>query len=181
MKNSNTKLEKHIEAFKTEALMMLRIQLAFDRISRLNDLKNISRSDFVDRLISLKTIENDLTIRICKFDDTTKGVHSFPKAKSELAPDHPYKSAITEKILEFSELISQLKKVRRNTKLAHLQVGSEDNEYEVKYNFTPAIKLIVQIIDLMSCARINYKWSDGQHEKFDLRHDVLKDSFNKTN
>ena len=35
-----TTLTNHIEAFKTEALMLLRFQLAFNRIRDFNDFKN---------------------------------------------------------------------------------------------------------------------------------------------
>jgi hypothetical protein len=170
-----TTLTNHINAFTTETLMLLRFQFSLNRISKFNNLQSITRSDFVDKLISLKAIENDLVIRICKFDDDTKGVHSFPKAILEIPKTHVNRNKIENKIGQFKQLIDKLKKVRRHTQLAHLKIDTKDDDYEIRYNLTPAIEMIVEIIDLMSNTKINYHWSDGQHEKFDLRYEVLKD------
>lgn len=155
-------------------LMILRFQLAFNRISEFAELHKISRSDFVDKLIALKTIENDLLMRICKFDDDTKGVHSFSKALLEINSSHPNKTEIVEKIKNFRKNITPLKRNRRHTKLAHLKIGEIDNDYEVRYDFIPIIKLMVTITDLMNEKIVEYKWSDGRHEKFDLRIEILK-------
>ena len=76
----------------------------------MEDINNISRSNLVDKLISLKSIENDLSIRICKFDDDTKGVHSFNKAINEVSDQHPNKKELIKKIAEFSQLIKDVKK-----------------------------------------------------------------------
>jgi hypothetical protein len=168
-----TSLKNHIEAFKSEAGMLLRFQLAIKRISKFEDRNQISRSDLVDRLIALKALENDILIRICKLDDTTKGVHSFPKALNEIDDSHPNKDLIFKNVKLFSQLISKVKSERRHTQLAHLKIGVEDNDYEIRYDFSPVIKLIVDLIDLMSTDSIKYKWSDGQYEKFDLRHEIF--------
>jgi hypothetical protein len=125
--------------------------------------------------VALKAIENDLLIRVCKFDDETHGVHSFPKAAREIGESHVNKLSIHKKVKQFSTLISKVKKERRHTKLAHLKIGVEDNDYDIRYDFTPAIKSIVELIDLLNVEKVNYKWSDGQYEKFDLRHEVLKE------
>jgi hypothetical protein len=168
-----TILSNHIQAFQTEVLMLLRFQFAFNRISKFNNLNKISRSNFVDKLISLKAIENDLVIRICKFDDDTKGVHSFQKAIIEVATGNLKKNEIEIKFREFKELIKDIKHIRRHTKLAHLKIGNIDDEYEVKYNFIPAIRLIIEIVNLMNGESMSYTWSDGRYEKFDLRKEVL--------
>jgi len=168
-----TTLTNHLEALKTEAQMLLRFQLTLNRISNGIDIHTISRSEFVDKLISLKAIENDLLIRICKFDDDNKGVHSFINALIEISTLHPNKVEIDKKVSKFSQMISKVKKQRRHTQLAHLRIGVEDNDYEVRYNFTPAIKIIIDIIDLMNKTKVSYKWNDGQNEKFDLRQEVL--------
>ncbi|WP_452226810.1 hypothetical protein [Lacinutrix cladophorae] len=171
-----TSLTNHISAFKGEMLMILRFQLAYDRIFKFNDLHKISRSDFVDRLIALKTIENDLLVRICKFDDDTKGVHSFNKAILELNSTHQNQKEIIEKIKVFHKSITPLKRNRRHTKIAHLKIGEEDGDYEVKYDFVPIIKLMIKIIDLMNNKEVGYKWKDGRYEKFDLRTEILKET-----
>lgn len=170
-----TTLANHIEAFKEEALLMLRFQLAYNRISKFKNIQKIGRSDLVDQLISLKAIENDLAIRICKFDDDTKGVHSFKKAVQEIPDSHLNKIEILEKIKLFSFSIKDLKTNRRHTKLAHLKIGMIDGEYDLKYNFVPIISLIIEIIDLINCAKVSYNWNDGSHEKFDLRIEVLNE------
>ncbi len=171
-----TTLSNHINALITEAEMILRFQLALNRIMKFDDLNSISRSNFIDRLISLKAIENDLVIRICKFDDTTRGVHSFKKALNEIPTTHLNKSEITKKISEFSQLISKLKNERRHNRLAHLKIGVEDNDYQLRYNLIPAIKLIVHIIDLMKNTKIQYNWKDGKYEEFDLRKEILNET-----
>lgn len=171
-----TTLSNHIEAFKTEALMLLRFQLAFNRIRNFKDFKNISRSDYVDKLISLKSIENDLLIRICKFDDMRKGVHSFKRAELEISKNHSNRTELLESIKKFSGLVSKIKNERRHKQLAHLKIGIEDNEYEIRFDFVPVIHLIVKIIDLMNLSEINYEWSDGKYEKFDLRKEILNNN-----
>lgn len=156
--------------------MLLRFQLAFNRIIRFENFSSkMSRSDYVDQRISLKTIENDLLIRICKFDDDRKGVHSFKKAIAEIPNTHPHKIEINEKTKLFSKMIAGAKQKRRNEKLAHLKIGLEDNEYEIRYNLIPTIKLMIDIIDLMFEKKVSYQWSDGQYEKFDLRKEVLRE------
>ncbi len=170
-----TTLSNHIDAFRTEALMLLRFQLAFNRILRFENFNEMSRSNYVDQRLSLKAIENDLVIRICKFDDDRKGVHSFKKAINEIQNTHPHKPEIVEKVKIFSKMIAKAKQERRHEKLAHLKIGIEDNEYEVRYNLIPTIKLMIDIIDLMFEKKISYEWSDGQYEKFDLRKEVLRE------
>jgi predicted RNA-binding protein with RPS1 domain len=170
-----TTLSHHIDALQGESLMLLRFQLAYNRISGFSDFQDISRSEFVDRWLALKAIENDLVVRICKFDDDTKGVHSFKKAINELTATHPNKNQIKEKTKQFSQLIRDLKQSRRNENLAHLKIGKEDLQYDPKYNLIPAIKLIIEIVDLMTDNRVKYEWNDGQYEKFDLRKEVLKE------
>ncbi|RYX81159.1 hypothetical protein EON73_04975 [bacterium] len=71
-------------------------------------------------------------------------------------------------------MIKDLKEQRRHKELAHLEIGQFDNDFEVKYDLLPAIKLIAEIIDLMNEAIINYPWSDGKYEKYDLRKEVLE-------
>lgn len=170
-----TTLSNHIDALKSESLMLLRFQLASNRISKFNDFNDITRSEFVDRFIALKAIENDMAVRICKFDDDTKGVHSFKKAVAEITSEHPNKNEIEQKVKQFSSFIGDVKQKRRNEKLAHLKIGSRDNQYDPQYNFTPAIKLILEIIDLMADNKILYTWSDGQYEQFDLRKEILNE------
>ena len=170
-----TTLSNHLNAFRDEALFILRFQLAYNRIIKFEDLKEIGRSNFVDRILALKAIENDLVIRICKFDDDTKGVHSFKKAQLEIEHSHPNKQKINDLIKHFSLSINRLKNERRHKKLAHLQIGEIDSEYDLKYNLTPIIKLIIEIIDLINIKKINYEWSDGAYEKFNLRSLVLEE------
>lgn len=170
-----TSLTHHINAFKSEILMLLRFQFAFNRITKFSDIQKISRSDFVDKLISLKAIENDILIRVCKFDDNTKGVHSFTKALTEIPNTHPNKIEIKSKIKQFSKLIGPIKQKRRHQQLAHLKIGMEDNDYNIRYNFIPVIQLAVEIVDLMSEVKITYNWSDGRDEKVDLYQEVLSE------
>ena len=174
-------LASHIDAFRTEAQMLLRFQLAFKRISKFDDMNEMSRSDLVDRLIALKAIENDILIRVCKLDDKTKGVHSFPKALNEIGETHVNKNLIHDKVAQFSQLISKVKLDRRHIKLAHLKIGVEDNDYDVRYDFSPVIKAIVEVIDLMNIDKVNYKWSDGRYEKFDLRHEIFGETVEENN
>ena len=162
--------KEHIDAFRTEALMILRFQLAFDRIKEFKKFKTQSRSEFSDQLISLKTIENDLVMRICKFDDKGRNTHCFKNLDLSICENN---KKIKDEISKFSDLIQNIKQDRRHNQLAHLKKGSEDNQYEPKYNLKPAIRLIIEIIDLVNITPINYEWSDGSYEKYDLKKEVL--------
>lgn len=173
-----TSFSNHVLAFRDEAFMLLRFHLAFSRISQLHNIKRIGRSDFVDQLISLKAIENDMVIRICKFDDNTKGVHSFKKAINEIPINHPNKIEIIEKVKKFSLSIKNLKEHRRHKQLAHLTIGESDTEFEIKYNFCQILHLIIEIIDLMHKSEIKYTWKDGSHEIFNLKEELHKTAAN---
>ena len=166
-----TTLSNHIEAFREEALLILRFYIAYSRISKFEDFNLIGRTTFVDRIIALKAIENDLVIRICKFDDNRNGVHSFLKAKSEIPAGHKNIEAIKVETETFKNAINDLKK-RRHEKLAHLKIGEHDSEYEPKYDLLPPIKLIITIIDAINGEKVNYNWSDGRYEKYDLRNEL---------
>lgn len=168
-----TTLTNHIKAFKDESLMLLRFQLASDRLLSIEKFKRGSRADMVDTLIAIKAIENDMLIRICKFDDDTKGVHSLKKALLEITALHKNYSEIKMKVSEFVKLIKEVKEIRRHTQLAHLKIGSSDRQYKPEYDFLPAIKMIVDIVDLMNEKKIEYRWNDGSFEKYDLRKEVL--------
>lgn len=171
-----TTLTNHIKAFKREALLLLRFQLASNRMFTIEKLKAGSRSDFADTLLAIKAIENDMLIRISKFDDDTKGVHSFKKAIIEIPSTHPNAAEIKKKIKEFSEFISEVKNIRRHTQLAHLKIGTVDNDIQPRYEFTPVLQMIIDIIDLLDQQKVEYKWSDGRYEKHNLRIDVLKET-----
>lgn len=173
-----TTISNHLDAFINEASMLLRFQFAMNRIAKL-DNNNITRSDYVDRLIALKAIENDMLIRICKFNDkeSKDGVHSFNVIINEIASLHPNKQILEEKITHFKSLIKPLIE-RRHTQLAHLKIGIKDNEYGIRFNFLVVIKLIIEIIDLLNQDIICYKWSDGSQEKFDLREEIFSQSNN---
>lgn len=167
-------LVEHISAFKKEIKLLLRYYIAAKRILKFENYYEISRTYYVDLLVACKGIENDLVVRICKFEDTSKGVHSFQKAFLTLPKIHPHYEAIRVKIIEFGEFIKEIRDVRRHTELAHLKVDSQDNELGVKYDLLPAIKKIAEIVDLMNEAVIPYLWSDGKYEKYDLRKLLLE-------
>ena len=161
-------LTNHIDALKTEVLTILRFQAAHKRIFEFEDIQKISRIEFADRIIALKAIENDLVVRICKFADDTRGVHSFLKAIREFPSSSLNGPETMRKINEFQSSIKYIKK-RRHEKLAHLKIGELDDEYVPERDLLPVIKLIVEIIDLMCNEKVNYLWSDGRYEKYDLR------------
>jgi hypothetical protein len=170
IKNS---LESIVKSLSSEIQMLLRFQLAYDRIILFKDLENITRSDFVDRLIALKAIENDILIRICKFDDINKDSVSFRKIEP-LILEHKSKDIIIKNFEIFKSKIHELKKIRRNKQLAHLDYGYEDNDYQIKYDFRSILELLVKTVDIISEKEQIYIWKDGSNEKFNLVEEVLK-------
>ena len=176
-KRSKATLAEHILALKNEAFMLMRFYMAFDRISGPVDLTQKSRAYFVDRLISLKALENDMIIRICKFGDKRNDTHSFNNAFKEIQKTHPERSVIKSKIDTFLNAITQVQKERRHEQLAHLAIGQFDASFEPCYEFRSVVRLIVEIIDLMNGSRINYSWKDGSFELYDLRTEVIKEDF----
>ena len=170
-------LQKHVLAFRSEAMMLLRFQLASNRIFNLDDINRISRSDYVDRIISLKAIENDILIRICKFDDKRNNTHSFHNALKTIDKKFSNRKNLISQINKFSALINEIKQKRRHEQLAHLSFGQIDNQYYPEYNFIETINLIIEIIDIMNQKRFNYLWKDGSYEKFDLRNEILNNNY----
>jgi hypothetical protein len=166
MTQSTTALTDHLDAFRIEAMMLLRFQLAFLRIAKFKDFHQMSRTELIDRVISLKTIENDLVIRICKFDDHNQKAYSFNNLSLE---SHENRDQIERQVSEFKNCIREIKQKRRHEKLAHLKIGEIDNEYEPKFNLLPIIKIIITTIDLLNNSVVSYQWSDGSQEKYELR------------
>jgi hypothetical protein len=169
-------ITNHLGALQGECLMLLRFQLAFNRIVESLNPASGSRSEFVDKLISLKALENDMVIRLCKFDDKRRDVHSFHNLKKCLR-GHTNEVEINRQINMFSYAISEVKQLRRNDRLAHLNKGKIDQEYDVRLNVTPAIFNAVNILDLVSEKKCSYNWSDGRYEKYDLRKEVFEKTF----
>jgi hypothetical protein len=172
MGQKRTTLTSHIKAFKNEVLLLLRYYMAWDRIIKFDDIHRISRTEWADKMISLKCIENDLVVRISKFDDADAGVHSFPRALLELRASHPHNAEIINKIKEFQALIKDFKQKRRHETLAHLKIDSRDN-LKPMFDLLPSIKIIVEIVDLLDKKETGYYWSDGQFEKYNLRKELL--------
>jgi hypothetical protein len=170
----NNSLQSLIGTIASEIQMLLRFQLAYDRIFKFPDLKAISRSDFVDQIIALKAIENDMLIRICKLDDNSKDKRTIGLNKIKLlVDDHPSSDRIIKLINEFSNSIHQLKTIRRNKQVAHLDVGHVDNDYEPRYDFRSVLNHLVETLDLISQQERKYIWKDGSFEVFDLIEEVL--------
>jgi hypothetical protein len=159
MAQKKAPLSDHIIAFKAEIMLMLRFYISCKRILKFENFQEIGRTYYVDLLVACKAIENDLVVRICKFEDTSKGVHSFQKALLELPKSHKYHKSILEKVKEFSLFIKRIRDERRHNELAHLKIGSQDNELAVKYDVLPAIQKIAGIVDLMNVTPIPYLWS----------------------
>lgn len=172
MGQKRTTLSSHVEAFKNEVLLLLRYYMAWDRIIKFEDIRSMSRTEWADKMISLKCIENDLVVRISKFDDSDAGVHSFPRALLELPSTHENQTEIVTKTKEFQEHIKDIKQKRRHEVLAHLKIGSRDN-FRLSQDLLPTIKLISEIVDLLAKKEVSYNWSDGRYEKYDLRRELL--------
>ena len=124
-------IKASIEIFQSEILMILRFQIAYNRISKFENLSKIGRTEFVDLLISLKAIENDLLLRLCKLNDNTKGVFSFKKVK--LDTSHKNYKEIVELMSSYDNHIKETLIDRRNNQLAHL--GEEDNIYDLTFDY----------------------------------------------
>lgn len=174
MARKKISLTEHIKAFKKEIMLMLRFYISCKRILKFKNYHNISRTYYVDLLVACKAIENDLVVRICKFDDTSKGVYSFQKALVEIPKKHQHYMLIGDKVKEFSSFIKVIKDGRRHTELAHLKIGEQDNELHVRYDLLLPIQKIAEIVDLMNEIPIPYNWSDGRYEKYDLRKLLLE-------
>jgi len=164
-------LSDHVNAFKNESEMLLRYYLAWKRLQIFEDLNSISRTQMVDRIISIKCIENDLIIRISKLDDKDKKVHSFQRAILLLISTDDKINA-SKKLEEFVNQIKEIKQKRRHEILAHLKVGNIDT-YEPYFDLLPAIKTIIELTDLIAGNKINYNYSDGSFEKYELRKELL--------
>jgi hypothetical protein len=130
-------LADHISALRNEALMLLRYYIAFKRIVKFENFDNITRTEFVDQLVALKAIENDMVVRISKLDDRRKDVHSLPRALLALPSTHPHKLLIKNKVIAFSTLIRGIKTHRRHDQLAHLKLGEVDKEFKLQYDLAP--------------------------------------------
>lgn len=176
---SKSLLDKHVKAFESEIGMLLRFQLAYERISNFRNLANITRTEFVDTYLSLKALENNTLIRLCKFVDKRRDVHSFHNYLKILSKDHPNYKAISHKLTIFSTSIKDLKELRRNDQIAHLKIGKLDNDYEPKYDFKPIIKLIVDIFDLIKNEKVKYQWQDGSWEKYEMRNLLFESDIRK--
>lgn len=178
MGQKRTTFSNHLTALHKELVIILRFQAAYDRFFLFKDLDKISRIEFVDRSIMLKAIENDTLFRICKFNDPDDGLHSLKNLLKEMPVEHSNRAKVIKYIDAFEKGIQELTRKRRNTPLAHLKIGDEDMEITPTWNLKPAIKALIDILDLANEVELNYQWQDGSQEKYNLR-DTFLNNHNK--
>jgi AAA15 family ATPase/GTPase len=140
----------------------------------MENLQQMSRQEFVDKLILHNTLNNDLVVRLNKFVDKSKGSHSLFQAIKELektprAKLNPKLKEIEQELSEFVKNEFQKVKNKRDKALAHLEKGTKLvwDEPTVIYD---SVKKLLGIMDNLSTKKINYHWKYGSHEgKIDLR------------
>ncbi len=114
---------------------------------------------------TLRVLENDLIIRLCRLDDEGRSKHSLREALNSIRNKMPQNEAslITKKIKEYRQLINPLKTKARNYFLAHL-IKDATPPMDSKGGLEEPIKEVIEIVDLITGELQKYTLSVGSQE-----------------
>ena len=126
-------------------------------------------------VITMRVMENDMILRLCRLDDEDRRNHSFRealKAVRGLVPDGEAK-VLDKRLRTYRANINPLKNKARNWCIAHLQKGVEES-------LTPQFQLLriiveaVRIADGVAGERVEYTFQPSKHDPVIKLRDYLK-------
>lgn len=160
-----------LDATQRECLDLLIVFLCYRDTLNDHSALRTSRRDIFRWMVQLRTMENDMILRICRLDDDTDN-HSLRRAAKSLqgiAPQ-PELQAASKAIKEYRQQINPFKVNYRNKLIAHLDRDITRTCWDPKGGLELAISSAVNIVDLLSGRQVPYTLSVGSQElSIDLR------------
>jgi hypothetical protein len=145
----NRRNHAEVEAIIGEVLNLLVIQWTlYEHIHQEFPNPQTSGREAIYRwLFTMRVMENDMILRLCRLDDEDKTKHCFRealKAVRDLIPDSEAK-CLDKRIKTYRATINPLKTQARNWCIAHLAKGAEES-------LTPRFQLLNVIIEAVGIA-----------------------------
>ena len=164
-----------LDAIQDDCLHLLMTAASFRHLGETFDPNAGTRLDLHMASIQLRAIENDIIIRVCRFDDEHKTQVSLRLVANALRAgkrDVDFK-AIDARLKRFRQTINPLKTQRRNQHVGHLAKGVKQPHDAVGLT-SPALVLAwcwepVRIVDLMAQATCAYGLVPTRGQRVDLR------------
>ncbi len=165
-----------IDGVADECLNLLIVYFTY--VETLNNFEPNSgtRFDFHRWWVYLRVLENDLIMRLCRFDDDDRTNHSLREALRSIRNTISIQelTAIEKRIKEYRQLINPLKTKSRNYFLAHMSKNA-NAIHDPRGGLEKPVEEIVNIIDMITGDSVRYILSVGtQENQIDLRKKLSK-------
>lgn len=165
-----------LEAIQDDCLHLLMTAACFRHLSETFNPNRGSRLDLHMAMIQLRAIENDIIVRICRFDDEGPNQVSLryaAKAARAAGMRDADMKAIDARVKKFRQTINPLKTRQRNQHVGHLAVGVTQ-PHDAAGLTSPGSVLAwcrepVRIVDLLAQTRCTYGLESNRGQQLDLR------------
>ncbi|WP_128098770.1 hypothetical protein [Paracidovorax avenae] len=163
-----------LDSVSIECLNLLIVYYTYRETVKNYDPRVGTRFDMHRWWVSLRALENDIILRLCRLDDDEKTNHSLREAMRSVRNGMPatLTSSLDKRIKEYRQLINPLKTKARNHFLAHMSKVAEVS-YDPKGGLEEPIEAVINIVDAITGAPQEYFLSVGSQErKLNLREEL---------
>lgn len=166
-----------LEAIKDDCLHLLMTAASFRHFSDTFDPSGGTRLDLHMAMIQLRAIENDIIVRVCRFDDERGNQvslrYALKAARAAASLSDTEIKAIDARVKKFRQIINPLKTQLRNLHVGHLAVGVTQPHDAIGLT-SPTTVLTwcwepVRIVDLLAQASCSYGLVPTRGQHLDLR------------
>lgn len=164
-----------LDEIKDDCLHLLMTAACLRHLSETYDPNAGTRLDLHMAMIQLRAIENDIVVRVCRFDDERANQVSLRyvlKTVRAGMEDGKLK-AIDRRLKGFRQTINPIKAGKRNRHIGHLAAGvTQPHDSLALTNPTAVVAWCwepVRIVDLLAQARCEYTLESTRGELLDLR------------
>jgi hypothetical protein len=155
-------------------LNLLIVYYTYRETSNNYDPNSGTRFDLHRWWVCLRTLENDIILRLCRLDDDEKTNHSLREAMRSVRNnmDNTLSSSLDKQLKDYRQFINPLKTKARNYFLAHLS-KSATIPYDPQGGLEKAIEIVVNLVDAISGMQQQYYLYVGsQEKKLNLREEL---------
>ncbi|MBV7439696.1 hypothetical protein [Aeromonas sp. sif2416] len=155
-----------LDAVASECLNLLIVYYTYREMANNYDFSSGSRFDMHRWWVCLRTLENDIILRLCRLDDDDKNNHSLREAMRSVREDIPtiLSKSLDKKLKEYRQLINPLKIKSRNYFLAHMS-KSALVQHDPQGGLGKYIEAVINIFDSIAGIKQEYFLSVGSLEK----------------
>lgn len=168
------RISDELDAVAIECLDLLIVYYTYRETANRYNVNSGTRFDLHRWWVSLRTLENDIILRLCRLDDDDKNNHSLREAMRSVRSGMPadLSSSLDRRLNEYRRLINPLKTKARNYFLAHMSKAAAV-PYDPQGGLEKPIEAVVNIVDSIAGVPQKYFLSVGsQEEKLNLREEL---------